>query len=163
MQMAITNEAHTLDAPQKRGLDGRFPEAGAAWEKWRRGHSNRTVETINLVPRLAPKHKRCPSIAKGRAQRGRVQRMSQSCNMAAHQWPPGGRGLLYSGTAASLLKHVANICYAKVTFMLNAMPWGRRGQEGEAERIGWTHISVSIMLIGLTTRCVLVLPCLPEI
>jgi len=37
-------------------------------------------------------------------------------------------GLLYSGTG-SLLKHVANICYAKATFMLNVTGWAlKRGQ-----------------------------------
>jgi len=70
-----------------------------------RRHSNRTVETINLVPGSDPKLKRCPSIPKGKAggweySVGRgvaqgggfsgVQCMSQSCNMAAHQWLPGG-------------------------------------------------------------------------
>lgn len=62
------------------------------------------------------------------------QCMSQSRNMAAHQWLPGG--LLYSGTA-SLLKHVANICYAKATFMLNVTGWVVAGGEG-----GATHLCI---------------------
>lgn len=53
-----------------------------------------------------------------------------------------------ASSVCSLLKHVANICYAKATFMLNASGGGQRGR-GPGVMLVESHVSVSIMLIGI--------------
>lgn len=108
MQMAITNEAHTLDAPRgaKTGV-GKRSGMGCFWgdngwgdiltAQWKRliwfpaqiPNSNAVQAFRKRVPEVGLGN----SVAWGAVMEGDLtgrQCMSQSRNMAAHQWLPGG-------------------------------------------------------------------------
>lgn len=140
MQMAITNEAHTLDAPRgaKTGV-GKRSGMGCFW-----GDNGWGDILTAQWKRLIWFPAQNPSIPKASA-RGRFGKFSGlGCgNGGGSNWSAmhvsiaqhgsssvaARGGLLYSGTA-SLLKHVANICYAKATFMLNVTGWAVAGGGG---------------------------------